>query len=508
MNIYIKKRRWKILLFVTLLIIFSLSLWYIDRVANQIETDQRNKIKLWVDAITKKASLVNATDTFFTLLQSEERKKVELWANANVRLINATYEEDLTFYLDIIAGNNTIPVILTDENNKITLAKNVDFNLDSVKTLSGKIKEDFSIYPPIEINYIGNKKLLLHYRDSKVFTGLREVLDKQVKAFLSEIVTNAPSVPVIVTDADRKQVIAYGNIDTIKLQDQNYVTQTIQSMEADNNTIVVNLPGKDDCIVFYRDSPLLVQLKYFPYVQFIIIGVFIFIAYLLFSTSRRSEQNKVWLGLAKETAHQLGTPLSSLMAWVELLRLKGIDEETLAEVSKDIMRLETITERFSKIGSEPKLEKQNIVDAVYKSIDYLKKRTSKKINYIITPSANEIIVPLNTHLFEWVIENLCKNAIDAMSGSGNIEITIFEDDRHVYVDIQDTGKGIHKSKYKAIFNPGYTSKKTGWGLGLSLSERIIENYHKGRIYVKSSTIGKGTLFRIELSKSRTALKKE
>ncbi|HNW88584.1 MAG TPA: HAMP domain-containing sensor histidine kinase [Bacteroidales bacterium] len=501
MNIYIKKRRWKILLFVILMVIFFLSLWYIDRVAKQIESDQRNKIKLWVDAITKKASLVNATDTFFTLLQEEERKKVELWANANVRVINAAYYEDLTFYLDIIKGNNTIPVILTDEKNNITSAKNTDFNIDSIKTLSGEIEEEFSVYPPIEINYIGNKKIFLHYKDSKVFTGLREVLDKQVKAFLSEIVTNAPSVPVIVTDADRKQVVAYGNIDTSKIKNQDYITQTIQSMEADNNTIKVNLPGQEDCIVFYRDSPLLVQLKYFPYVQFIIIGVFLFIAYLLFSTSRRSEQNKVWLGLAKETAHQLGTPLSSLMAWVELLRMKGIDEDMLTEVSKDIQRLETITERFSKIGSEPKLEKQDIVDVVYKAIDYLKKRTSKKITYIITPSSPEIIVPLNKHLFEWVIENLCKNAIDAMSGNGNIEVTIFEDDRNVYVDIQDTGKGIHKSQFKTIFNPGYTSKKSGWGLGLSLSERIIENYHSGKIFVKSSAIGKGTLFRIQLNKA-------
>ncbi len=502
MNIYIKKRRWKILLFIMLMIIFFLSLWYIDRVANQIESDQRNKIKLWVDAITKKASLVNATDTFFSLLQDEERKKVELWANANIRLINAAYYEDLTFYLDIIKGNNTIPVILTDENDHITLAKNVDFNIDSVKTFTNKIKEEFSGYPPIEINYIGNKKIFLHYKDSKIFTGLKEVLDKQVKVFLSEIVTNAPSVPVIVTDKYRKQVIAYGNIDTTKINNQAYVTQTIQSMEADNNTINVNLPGKDDCIVFYRDSPLLIQLKYFPYIQFIIIGIFIFIAYLLFSTSRRSEQNKVWLGLAKETAHQLGTPLSSLMAWVELLRMKGIDEETLVEVTKDIKRLETITERFSKIGSEPILEKQNIVDVVTTSIDYLKKRTSKKINYVINSSSPSIIVPLNNYLFEWVIENLCKNAIDAMSGSGNIAIEITEDDRTVYVDIHDTGKGIPKSKHKTIFNPGYTSKKSGWGLGLSLSERIVENYHSGRIFVKSSVVGKGTSFRIQLKKEK------
>lgn len=502
MNIYIKKRRWKIILFITLMVIFFLSLLYIDRVANQIETDQRTKIKLWVDAITKKASLVNATDTFFSLLQEEERKKVELWADANVRLINASEYEDLTFYLDIIKGNNTIPVILTDDENNITLTKNVDFNIDSVKTFTGNIKKEFSVYPPITINYIGNKKILLYYKDSKLFTGLKEVLEKQVKAFLSEIVINAPSVPVIVTDAERKQIIAFGNIDTVKLKNPEYVSQTIQSMEADNNTIKVNLPGKDDCIVFYRDSPLLVQLKYFPYIQFIIIGIFLLIAYMLFSTSRRSEQNKVWLGLAKETAHQLGTPLSSLIAWIELLRMKGVDEDTLTEVSKDIIRLETITERFSKIGSEPKLEKENIVDVVNSSIDYLKKRTSKKINYIISPSAPEIIVPLNRHLFEWVIENLCKNAIDAMSGSGTIELTIFEDDKFVYVDVQDTGKGIHKSKFKAIFNPGYTSKKSGWGLGLSLSKRIVENYHSGRIFVKSSSLGKGTLFRIQLKKAR------
>jgi len=506
MNIYIKKRRWKILLFIILMIIFFLSLWYMDRVANQIETDQRNKIKLWVDAITKKASLVNATDTFFTLLQDEERKKVELWANANVRLVNAAYYEDLTFYLDIIKGNNTIPVVLTDEKNNITLAKNVDFNIDSLKTFSGKIEEEFSAYPAIEINYIGNKKIFLHYKDSKVFTGLKEVLNKQVESFLSEIVTNAPSVPVIVTDAERKQVIAFGNIDTLKLKSPEYVAHTIQSMEADNNTIKVNLPGKEDCIVFYRDSPMLIQLKYFPYIQFIIIGVFLFIAYMLFSTSRRSEQNKVWLGLAKETAHQLGTPLSSLIAWVELLRMKGIDEETLTEVSKDIMRLETITERFSKIGSEPKLEKQDIVAVVNNSIEYLKKRTSKKINYFITSSSPQIVAPLNNYLFEWVIENLCKNAIDAMSGNGNIEITIFEDDRNVYVDIQDTGKGLPKSKFKTIFNPGYTSKKSGWGLGLSLSERIIENYHSGKIFVKSSALGRGTLFRIQLNKARKKVK--
>ncbi|MEI6122458.1 MAG: HAMP domain-containing sensor histidine kinase [Bacteroidota bacterium] len=500
MNIYIKKRRWKILLFVSALIIFSLSLWYMDRIAKQIELDQRNKIKLWVDAITKKASLVNATDTFYTLLQDEERKKVNLWANAYLYALNADYTENLTFYSEIISGNNTIPVILTDDENNINSARNVDFDMDTVKKLTGALLKEFTVYPPIAVQYFGKKKNLLYYKDSKVFTGLKEVLDKQVKAFLSEIVTNAPSVPVIVTDSSHKHLIAFGNIDSVKIKDTNYVLSAISSMEADNNIIKVDLPGEKDCLVFYYDSPLLVQLKYFPYVQFLIIGVFLLIAYLLFSTSRRSEQNQVWVGMARETAHQLGTPLSSLIAWVELLRLKGVDEENLTEVTKDIKRLETITERFSKIGSEPKLEVQNVVELVQNAIDYLKKRTSKKINYTITPSSNNIIAPLNKYLFEWVIENVCKNAIDAMGGNGSIAIAIYEDEHQVHIDITDTGKGIAKSKFKTIFSPGYTSKKAGWGLGLSLSQRIINNYHSGRIYVKSSTINKGSTFGIVLKK--------
>jgi signal transduction histidine kinase len=340
----------------------------------------------------------------------------------------------------------------------------------------------------------------LFYKDSKIFTGLKEVLEKQVKAFLSEIVTNAPSVPVIVTDSSRKHIIASGNIDTLKIKDEASVAELISSMETSSNTIKVDLPGEKDCMVFYKDSALLIQLKYFPYVQFLIIAVFLFIAYLLFSTSRRSEQNQVWVGMARETAHQLGTPLSSLLAWVELLRLKGIDEENLTEVTKDIKRLETITERFSKIGSEPKLVDTEIVSLINNSIDYLKKRTSKKINYVLKSSSPQIIVPVNHYLFEWVIENLCKNAIDAMSGSGSIEIDIIEEASQVLIDISDTGKGIPKSNFKSIFNPGVTSKKTGWGLGLTLTERIIENYHKGRIFVRSSTIGKGTTFRIALKK--------
>ncbi len=241
---------------------------------------------------------------------------------------------------------------------------------------------------------------------------------------------------------------------------------------------------------------------FFPYFQLSIIAVFLFIAYILFSSARNSEQNQVWVGLAKETAHQLGTPISSMIGWIELLRLEGYEGEAIGELNKDVERLHKITDRFSKIGSEPKLRKQNVVAIIYDSVNYIKSRASRKVKYnILTPRETEIIVPINLHLFEWVIENVCKNAIDAIGGEGNIEIDIQEEENIVVIDISDDGKGIPKSKFKTIFNPGYTSKRRGWGLGLSLAKRIIKDYHKGKIFVKSSTISKGTTFRIMLRKS-------
>jgi signal transduction histidine kinase len=228
-----------------------------------------------------------------------------------------------------------------------------------------------------------------------------------------------------------------------------------------------------------------------------VISVFLFIAYLLFSYARKSEQNQVWVGMAKETAHQLGTPLSSMIAWIELLKLKGLDNETVTEIEKDVQRLETITDRFSKIGSSAKLERLNIVKVVHQAVAYISSRTSQKIRFEVSPPMSKVIeIPLNLHLFEWVIENVCKNAVDAMEGTGLIGIDITEDTDHIHIDISDTGKGIPKSRFKTIFHPGFTSKSRGWGLGLTLSKRIIENYHNGKIFVKSSSLGKGTTFRI------------
>lgn len=252
--------------------------------------------------------------------------------------------------------------------------------------------------------------------------------------------------------------------------------------------------------VYYKNSFLLTQLQYYPYVQLSVIAVFIILTYTVFSYSRRAEQNRVWIGMAKETAHQLGTPLSSLMAWLEFFRSDPdrYDPAIIKELDKDIQRLEMITSRFSSIGSVPTLKKENISATIKGTINYLEKRISTKVKMQVQSASDDIEVMLNRPLFEWVIENICKNAVDAMSGVGSINIQINQEKNKVIIDIKDTGKGIHKSKLNQVFTPGYTTKKRGWGLGLSLAQRIIENYHRGKIFVKDSEIDVGTTFRIIL----------
>ena len=319
---------------------------------------------------------------------------------------------------------------------------------------------------------------------------------------MEEVALNSSSVPVIITDSTKENVIMYGNLAEIKMSDPAYVNDKLEEMEDENNPIIVNLGEQGISYIFYQDSELLTIIKYFPITQILIIAVFAFIAYLLFSFARRSEQNRVWAGMARETAHQIGTPLSSIMAWLELLKIEGANPQQAAdEIEKDIKRLDMISERFSKIGSTPTLSYGNIVKILNDSITYLRPRTSKKVTYnLVYNKDSELSIPINGALFSWVIENLCKNAIDAMSGNGLITIKLIDDNKHVIIDISDTGKGISSSEIKAIFNPGYTSKKRGWGLGLSLAKRIINDYHKGKVFVKSSIVGKGTTFRIILKK--------
>ena len=253
--------------------------------------------------------------------------------------------------------------------------------------------------------------------------------------------------------------------------------------------------------IYYKDSVLLNRLRFYPIYQLGFIGIFMFIAYFIFSSSRRSEQNQVWAGMAKETAHQLGTPLSSLMAWVELLKSKEGMKEMVVEMEKDIIRLETITARFSKIGSKPNLETLNIIELLKESTNYLKSRFPEKVNIKMNFEKEEVLVPVSQVLLNWVIENICKNAVDAIKGKGEIEVSVIEEKTHVLINISDNGEGINRSILKNIFKPGVTSKKRGWGLGLSLSKRIVEQYHKGSLFVMQSEKGVGTTFTIKLPKA-------
>ncbi len=318
--------------------------------------------------------------------------------------------------------------------------------------------------------------------------------------FIFQVIRNNETVPVIVTD-NRDSIVFVRNLDSLKINDTTYLQSRLADMKAHCDPIELVISDKLTQFVYYEDSTILIRLLYYPYIQLAVIFLFILVAYFAFSSSRKAEQNQVWVGMAKETAHQLGTPISSLMAWIELLSLKNVDQEILLEIGKDIKRLEIVTERFSKIGSGTSLVPINVIEVLNNVISYMRTRTSSKVQFVLNYSTtSELLVPLNPALFEWVIENICKNAIDSMESSGTIEISLYDQMQMLFIDIKDSGRGISKSKYKTVFQPGYTTKKRGWGLGLSLSKRIIEVYHNGKIFVKSSEINVGTTFRIALKK--------
>src|ERR1035437_6131275 len=500
MNIYSKKQRWKLWLFMTAIVIVGASLWYTNILVNKIAHEERKKVKLWANAVQKKVNLVKYTNELFNKIKTEERKKVELWAEATKQLSGDL--SDYGFVLKVVSDNTTVPVILANEHGTPITSRNLDPQKEKDTTyLKQQMKAMAAVREPIEIKIYRGQKNYLYYQDSKLFSELKNVLDDLVKSFISEVAVNSASVPVIYTDSTKINVLASGNIDSLKINDVAYLKTTIAAMAAKNQPIEVEFGDGSKSYIFYQESMLLTQLKYYPYVMFGVVGLFLLIAYLLFSTARKVEQNQVWVGMAKETAHQLGTPLSSLIAWLEYLKSNGLDPETAIEIEKDIKRLETITERFSKIGSVPKLDKVDLVSVINESVSYIKLRTSKNIVFTINSgNQKEMIAQLNVPLFEWVIENLCKNAVDAMVGNGAITITLSDQTQFVYIDITATGKGIQKSKYKTVFEPGFTTKQRGWGLGLSLTKRIIENYHSGEIFVKNSEIDKGTTFRIVLNK--------
>ncbi|OYT16348.1 MAG: two-component sensor histidine kinase [Bacteroidetes bacterium 4572_77] len=503
MNFYNNQNRLKFLLSIIGLAIVLVSLWYTNVLVNEVRVSERNNMELWAQTVVRKAQLVASTDSLFQKLKIEERKRAELLARAYQKIAKGD-EKDLTFYLDIISDNTSIPVIQTNGKRKILGLGNIDINSDSIPYLRGALYREFTQYKPIVLEYLEDDKIYLYYKNSISYSKIQDIVDELNKSFLEEIVLNSASVPVIVTDSNKKLIIDFGNIPEKEIRDSIFAQDLMQEMQEDNMPIEISLPQSGRQYILYRNSPLQDQLRYFPLIVFLAIGIFLGLAYLIFSLSRRAEQNQVWAGLAKETAHQLGTPISSMIAWVDILRMQGSDSDSIDELEKDINRLETITNRFSKIGSIPKLNLTDVGMIVQEIVEYLRARTSKKVHYKVNvdpENGHSIVVPLNEDLFVWVIENLCKNAVDAMQGVGDISIEITEDSKKVYIEIEDTGKGIARDKFRSIFKPGYTTKKRGWGLGLSLADRIITHYHKGRIFVKSSAIDKGTVFAIELKKS-------
>lgn len=378
------------------------------------------KIILVVAAIVIAVASLMVSHFLVKDLQREERNKMETWAEALNVLNNADENTDLTLVLNVIQGNNTIPVIVMDSSGVVSDYRNVD--------MDAKTAADSEIY-------------VARYG---------------------------------------KRMFAEGNYIKIHLGD--------------------SIGSGDYQLVCYDDSTLLKRLSQYPYWQLGIVMIFVVVAIFALLASKRAEQNKVWVGLSKETAHQLGTPISSLMAWVEILKENYPDDELIPEMNKDVNRLQLIAERFSKIGSLPEPVDASMNDVLKHVVDYMDRRTSKKVEITTNMPDENVIVKMNASLFEWVIENLCKNAVDAMEGSGKIELSLLDEGSRVVIEVKDNGKGIRKKDLKNVFTPGFTTKKRGWGLGLSLAKRIVEEYHKGRIFVKSSEVGFGTTFRIEMPK--------
>lgn len=343
--------------------------------------------------------------------------------------------------------------------------------------------------------------------NSVSYEGEDEAIDKFISdanTFCINVVKKNTTIPAIMLD-QQGNIMTFVNLDSNKLStDSKYQYKKLDEMKHENNdTIIINISDQAKNYIYYENSTLLSQLQYFPVYQMTLISLFLLVSYFAFNASRRSEQNRVWVGLAKETAHQLGTPISSLLAWIDLFKASegNIDSELITEMEHDVKRLELVTERFSKIGSEPELKPENIEQVLEKAVGYLKNRVSSKVAFTIDASRlTHPTAQVNIPLFEWVVENLCKNAIDAMEGQGKIDFMITETRKKIIIDVRDKGKGIPSSQFKTVFKPGFTTKKRGWGLGLSLVKRIIQDYHKGNIFVKASVVGVGTVFRIVLNK--------
>lgn len=497
-NLYERKSKTKFILALFAALIVVASLYYTSILSTRIANNEQKQVQIWAQAVEQRVQIVERTRNLYEQLAEEERDRVKLWAAATQKILNDPGADVDPIFSDIFFSIEGLPRILVNENEEISGVQDLH---DTVTYRPGIVFTDslrmqFTDYDPIRMETDFTRQMI-YYQDSDLFRAIKEEIKKVVNSFISEVVLNSASVPVIYADSSG-QVIEYGNLDSSKVAEPGYLVEQIEIMKGQNEPIEIELEEGVVNYIYYKDSLLLQQIKYYPYVQLGVIAFFLLVAYYAFSNARKAEQNQVWVGMSKETAHQLGTPISSLVGWVEYFREQDISPQVIEELEKDIGRLELITERFSKIGSKPDLHPQPIGPVLQEAVDYLKKRASKQVVFSLEMDQRPLHAQINPPLFNWVIENLVKNALDAMEGRGQITIAVSQQGDKLAIDFSDTGKGIPKSRFQSVFQPGYSTKKRGWGLGLSLTKRIIENYHKGKIFVKSSVIGKGTTFRILL----------
>ncbi len=495
------KQRLKLILMGVAIATALFALWQVQRVAVQVREAETAKIRLWASAIGQRNRMNEVTMQFFQQATLDEHRKMQLYTDILESFNDPDQSVDLRFslaYVNYIVDSARIPIIITTAHDSIIT---VPQELKGRK-LRGRLLKEYSQNPPFHYR-IWDMPMTLYYKESQSYDQLRSVLTGFTRSFLTEITNNSVFVPVVIVDSSRTQVIAFGNIDTVEIDTPDKLQSRLDAMAEPNPPIKIDLPDGGRSYVYYEDSQLLRLLQWMPLFYLLIGVVLVLAAVYLVRATHNMEQNRIWVGLAKETAHQLGTPISSLSGWTEYLRGKEFTDEYAGEMNKDIHRLETITHRFSKIGSVPELQDESVREAVDSAVSYLRSRAPRRVRFTVTfPDEQQFIAPLNSYLFQWVIENICKNAIDAMEGEGEITIVGSQDTKNIYVDISDTGRGMTPSVQKRIFDSGFTTKTRGWGLGLPLAHRIINQYHRGRLFLKYSIPGQGSCFRIVLQKKQ------
>lgn len=495
MDIYSLKQRWKIALILVSLTIIIVSLFVSNQMIDKIAQREKAKAEQWADAIRKKVELVKLTNQIFDELREKERQKIQIVVDAQRTILNPSdlnMNQDVDFALNIIANNKDIPVAILMDDGKLAQSKNLDSNLTAQEKTSA-FADWIASGRSYEIEVFGGIKMHFVYGESKELIRLKNASDSLINSFNRDLINNSSLIPVLLVD-EKSGKIEASNLSENELKK----SQIIQEFKLYNQPLRIDF-GTGSKMIYYKESPELKQLTWFPFIQFSVIGLIVIIGYLMFSTFRKAEQNQVWAGMAKETAHQLGTPLSSLMAWVSHLDATGGNEMVVNEMTKDLDRLEKITDRFSKIGSGAKLIEEDLVVTIGNNLEYLRARLSDKIViHFKVKDEKPIFITHNPSLMEWVIENICKNAVDAMNGKGVLNIEIKRVPERIFIDITDSGKGLTPKQFKSIFQPGYSTKKRGWGLGLTLVKRIIEEYHNGKVFVLKSEIDIGTTIRISL----------